>query len=76
MALQYIQDLSAGTDKFPPRDSNPENTKDILEMSVTWSQLSIYSNLEGFSTRAEVPKYKLGSHIIRRCVIFFFYSMK
>ena len=70
MALQYIQDLPADTDKFPLRDSNPENTKDTVEMSVTMSQLSIYSNLEGFSSGVEnVPKDKLGSHIIRKCVI-------
>lgn len=61
--MRYIQDLPAGTDKFPPRDSNPENTKDTVEMLVTVSQLSIYSNLEGFSRGVEeVPKYKLGPH--------------
>jgi hypothetical protein len=39
-------------------------------MSVTMSQLLIYSNLEGFSSGAEdVPKNKLGPHIILRCVI-------
>ena len=70
MALQCIQDLSANTDGFPPRNSNLENTKDTVEMSVTVSHLSIYSNLEGFSSGAEnVPKDKLGLHIIRRCVI-------
>jgi hypothetical protein len=70
MALRYIQNLSAGTDKFPPRDSNPENTKDTVETLVTVSQFSIYSNLEEFSRGVEeVPKCKLGPHIIRRCVI-------
>ena len=68
--MQYIQNLPAGTDKFPPRDSNPENTKGTVEMSVTASQLPIYSNLEGFSRGVEeVPKCKLRPHIIRRCVI-------
>ena len=70
MAVQYIQDLPTGIDKFSPGDSNPENTKDTVEMSVTVSQLSIYQNLEGFSSRVKnVPKDKLGPHIIRRCVI-------
>jgi hypothetical protein len=68
--LQYIQDLPADTDKFPPRDSNPENTRDTVEMSVTMWQLLIYSNLEGFSSGVEnVPKDKLVPHIIRRYVI-------
>lgn len=70
MVVQYIQFLPAGTDKFSPRDSNPEDAKGTLEMSVTVPQLSIYSNLEGNSRGVEeVPRYKLGPHMIRRCVI-------
>jgi hypothetical protein len=64
-----IHDLPAGTDKLPSRDSDSGKTKYTAEMPISTTHLSIYSNLQEFSTGVEdLLKGKLGLHMIRKMI--------